>query len=99
MASLAALGDTNRVISRKLGITVSTVEQHLTRVYRKLNVQSRAELPSGLPLQRRTWSEERENARVGVPSARLSGRAAPAGGWAHGRVFGTRVDDRRVRVE
>ncbi|MCP2168541.1 helix-turn-helix transcriptional regulator [Goodfellowiella coeruleoviolacea] len=99
VASLAALGDTNRVISRKLGITVSTVEQHLTRVYRKLNVQSRAELPSGLPLQRRTWSEERENARVGVPSARLSGRAAPAGGWAHGRVFGTRVDDRRVRVE
>ncbi|TLW91392.1 helix-turn-helix transcriptional regulator [Saccharomonospora piscinae] len=51
VASLAGLGHTNRTISRKLGITVSTVEQHLTRVYRKLNVQSRAELPTGLPLR------------------------------------------------
>ncbi|WP_167668570.1 ATP-binding protein [Saccharomonospora xinjiangensis] len=50
VAALAGLGHTNRTISRKLGITVSTVEQHLTRVYRKLNVRSRAELPSGLPL-------------------------------------------------
>jgi DNA-binding CsgD family transcriptional regulator len=42
----ASLGLTNREISARLYITVSTVEQHLTRAYRKLNVSSRAELPS-----------------------------------------------------
>lgn len=48
VASLAALGHTNREIGRRLFITVSTVEQHLTRVYRKLKVNSRADLPTGL---------------------------------------------------
>ncbi len=41
VASLAAAGCTNRQISRRLFITVSTVEQHLTRAYRKLGVSSR----------------------------------------------------------
>ncbi|WP_181771616.1 helix-turn-helix transcriptional regulator [Amycolatopsis pittospori] len=54
VASLAALGNSNRAISRRLGITISTVEQHLTKVYRKLRVNSRADLPAGLPLQRRS---------------------------------------------
>jgi DNA-binding CsgD family transcriptional regulator len=45
VAELAARGHTNRQISRKLYITVSTVEQHLTRVYRKLHVTRRANLP------------------------------------------------------
>ncbi|MFI0424825.1 LuxR C-terminal-related transcriptional regulator [Spongiactinospora sp. 9N601] len=44
VAELAALGHTNREISRKLYITVSTVEQHLTRIYRKLGVKSRVDL-------------------------------------------------------
>ena len=44
MATLAARGDTNREIARRLYITVSTVEQHLTRVYRKLNVAGREDL-------------------------------------------------------
>jgi len=50
VASLAALGHTNREIGRRLYVTVSTVEQHLTRVYRKLKVNSRADLPAGLSL-------------------------------------------------
>jgi DNA-binding CsgD family transcriptional regulator len=45
VATLAAMGYTNREIARKLYITVSTVEQHLTRVYRKLNVHRRSDLP------------------------------------------------------
>jgi DNA-binding CsgD family transcriptional regulator len=45
VAMLAAYGYTNCQIARKLYITVSTVEQHLTRVYRKLGVAGRAELP------------------------------------------------------
>ncbi|GAA0401684.1 helix-turn-helix transcriptional regulator [Streptomyces luteireticuli] len=45
VAALAAVGHTNREIARELYITVSTVEQHLTRVYRKLHVKQRADLP------------------------------------------------------
>jgi DNA-binding CsgD family transcriptional regulator len=45
VAALAAYGYTNGQIAHKLYITVSTVEQHLTRVYRKLGLTSRAELP------------------------------------------------------
>ncbi|MDL4815414.1 helix-turn-helix transcriptional regulator [Actinomadura opuntiae] len=47
VAALAAHGYSNRQIARELFITVSTVEQHLTRVYRKLNVGRRAELAAG----------------------------------------------------
>jgi DNA-binding CsgD family transcriptional regulator len=48
VASLAVMGYTNREIAGKLYITASTVEQHLTRVYRKLNVRRRKELPVNL---------------------------------------------------
>jgi DNA-binding CsgD family transcriptional regulator len=48
VAALAAAGDTNRQIARKLFITVSTVEQHLTKIYRKLNVRSRTGLSAGM---------------------------------------------------
>jgi DNA-binding CsgD family transcriptional regulator len=44
VAALAAQGYTNRQIAGQLLITVSTVEQHLTRVYRKLNVNRRTDL-------------------------------------------------------
>ncbi|MEU7143239.1 AAA family ATPase [Nocardia sp. NPDC046473] len=44
VARLAALEYTNREISRKMNVTVSTVEQHLTRVYRKLGVRGRKEI-------------------------------------------------------
>nr|WP_329447704.1 AAA family ATPase [Streptomyces sp. NBC_01426] len=51
VASLAAAGRSNRQIGSQLYITVSTVEQHLTRVYRKLAVRRRSELTGvlGLP--------------------------------------------------
>lgn len=45
VAALAVGGYTNREISAKLFITPSTVEQHLTRVYRKLGVRRRKDLP------------------------------------------------------
>jgi DNA-binding CsgD family transcriptional regulator len=54
VASLAAQGQTNREIAARLYITVSTVEQHLTRVYKKLNVSRRSDLPPGL------WLESQE---------------------------------------
>lgn len=52
VATLAAVGHTNREIGNKLYITVSTVEQHLTRIYRKLQVSRRDELLEGLQLRR-----------------------------------------------
>ncbi|MQY20196.1 helix-turn-helix transcriptional regulator [Nocardia macrotermitis] len=45
---LAARGRTNREIAAELYITVSTVEQHLTRVYRKLRVKGRGDLAAYL---------------------------------------------------
>nr|AAX98205.1 transcriptional regulator [Streptomyces aizunensis] len=48
VAALAAHGYTNREIGAKLFITVSTVEQHLTRVYRKINITHRQDLPVSL---------------------------------------------------
>ncbi|MDT8911867.1 LuxR C-terminal-related transcriptional regulator [Amycolatopsis sp. PS_44_ISF1] len=48
VAELAAHGRTNRQIAETLYITVSTVEQHLTRVYRKLGVSGRSALAGGL---------------------------------------------------
>lgn len=44
VAVLAAGGCTNRSIAARLYITPSTVEQHLTSVYRKLGVKSRDDL-------------------------------------------------------
>ncbi|MFB9968290.1 helix-turn-helix transcriptional regulator [Sinosporangium siamense] len=44
VAALAAEGLMNREIAERLAITVSTVEQHLTKIYRKLEIDGRAGL-------------------------------------------------------
>jgi DNA-binding NarL/FixJ family response regulator len=46
IATLAAGGLPDREISRRLAVSVRTVESHLTRVYRKLDVHSRRDLPA-----------------------------------------------------
>jgi DNA-binding CsgD family transcriptional regulator len=48
VAVLAARGHSNRDIARALTVSVSTVEQHLTRTYRKLSVAGRNELRARL---------------------------------------------------
>ncbi|RCG16161.1 helix-turn-helix transcriptional regulator [Streptomyces reniochalinae] len=50
VAALAALKYTNREISKLLYVTVSTVEQHLTNVYRKLHIGGRRHLPANLDI-------------------------------------------------
>ncbi|OEJ27998.1 hypothetical protein AR457_29535 [Streptomyces agglomeratus] len=45
VVALAAHGRTNKEIAEKLNVTVSTVEQHLTKVFRKLGIRTRRELP------------------------------------------------------
>ncbi|MEU7530248.1 LuxR C-terminal-related transcriptional regulator [Saccharothrix sp. NPDC042600] len=48
VSALAARGLTNREIAERLYVTVSTVEQHLTKAYRKLKVTGRDALPPRL---------------------------------------------------
>ncbi|ACU37203.1 AAA family ATPase [Actinosynnema pretiosum subsp. pretiosum] len=52
VAALAASGLTNREIAVKLYVTHSTVEQHLTRVFRKLGIKQREQLPPELSVDR-----------------------------------------------
>jgi DNA-binding NarL/FixJ family response regulator len=44
VASLAAEGHSNKEIAAALFVSVHTVEAHLSRIYRKLEIRSRAEL-------------------------------------------------------
>jgi DNA-binding CsgD family transcriptional regulator len=49
VASLAAQGRSNKEIASELYMSVHTVEAHLSRIYRKLGVRSRAELAGRRP--------------------------------------------------
>jgi DNA-binding CsgD family transcriptional regulator len=48
VASMAVLGYTNREIAARLYVQPGTVEQHLTKVFRKLSVSQRDQLPTRL---------------------------------------------------
>jgi DNA-binding CsgD family transcriptional regulator len=49
VAALAAEGHHNKEIAATLFLSVSTVEMHLSRVYRKLDLRSRTELARRWP--------------------------------------------------
>jgi DNA-binding NarL/FixJ family response regulator len=49
VARMAAEGLTNREIAQAVFLTEKTIEVHLTRVYRKLEIRSRSQLARALP--------------------------------------------------
>jgi DNA-binding NarL/FixJ family response regulator len=49
IAQLATAGRSNRDIAQTLFITTHTVELHLTRAYRKLDITGRTDLARALP--------------------------------------------------
>lgn len=81
VASLAAEGYSNQQISHQLHVTVSNVEQHLTRVFRKLGVNNRGDLPLEVPLNP-TPPEDAAGNPGHEPRTRL--RTDPAGNAAPG---------------
>ncbi|OFS21835.1 helix-turn-helix transcriptional regulator [Corynebacterium sp. HMSC04H06] len=48
IAKAVADGASNREVAEELYLSTKTVEYHLTRVYRKLGIRSRNELPRAL---------------------------------------------------
>jgi DNA-binding CsgD family transcriptional regulator len=54
VAKMAADGMANRDIAQALFVTVRTVEVHLSHAYRKLDIESRKELPSALGREEET---------------------------------------------
>jgi DNA-binding CsgD family transcriptional regulator len=76
VAILAACGDTNRQIANQLFVTVSTVEQHLTRVYRKLGVSRRMDLPAWLRTDLPDTESKRHESTADAPAGRRTPRAS-----------------------
>ena len=68
IAELVVAGRTNEEAARELGLSVKTVEAHLSRVYRKLRVRSRSQLVALV-----VRSE-------GKPVGRADGEVGPVGG-------------------
>ena len=48
VVELAAQGDTNKQIAQALFVTLRTVEMHLSNSYRKLDIETRGQLPAAL---------------------------------------------------
>ena len=57
VAELAAEGLTNREVAQALFVSEKTVETHLGRVYRKLDIKSRHALPAALAERQQTTAE------------------------------------------
>ena len=62
VAELAAEGLTNREVAQALFVSEKTVETHLGRVYRKLDIKSRHALPGALAERQVTSTEDEEAA-------------------------------------
>jgi DNA-binding NarL/FixJ family response regulator len=80
VAALAGAGATNREVARALGLSVKTVEAHLARAYRKLQITSRAELAARLEADRPLGRPARPNEPSGGLKSTSVAANDPAGG-------------------
>jgi len=80
LAALAAEGLSNKEIAAALHISIHTVEAHLTRIYRKLGIRSRAALARRL-----------NSSQVLSGPAESSSSARPAGSESRDRAGSTRA--------
>lgn len=80
VAVLAADGCTNRAIAARLYVTTSTVEQHLTRIYRKLSVKSRLDLAELVAARSRAPARRTGPELVAARSPAPARRAGPGTG-------------------
>ena len=81
MARLVAVGMSNRQVASELFISIKTVQFHLTHIYAKLGVSSRAELAAQFR-DNETTDDPREPQRRALTTAESSaedGSGAPAG--------------------
>ena len=82
MAELAASGQTNREVAQRLFVTQKTVEAHLARTFRKLGIESGAQLTAALAAQplvsvpsAASWSGQRRPRGHSVAPATAASRA------------------------
>jgi DNA-binding CsgD family transcriptional regulator len=79
VATLAARGLTNREVAAALSVTAKTVEAHLARAYRKLDINSRAELGARMAMRSPAGQPPPPPRRQTAPASAGSSPAARGG--------------------
>ncbi|GGZ57745.1 hypothetical protein GCM10010371_16490 [Streptomyces subrutilus] len=77
IALLVLGGMTNQEIADRLNVSVRAVEQHLTRMYRKLSIRRRAQLASALGIYAPSPCPEAEAGPAGRPGTETDSGAVP----------------------
>ena len=87
VAELVSKGLSNKEVANQLFVTEKTVKFHLTNIYKKMNVKSRAQLIVWcLPHLGFVESEARIEAAAAAPAATLATQTIPAGNATVGGV-------------
>ena len=63
IAELAERGQSNRDIAQELFVTPKTVENHLGRIYKKLAINSREQLPSAFTADHHAAAQRDQSSR------------------------------------
>lgn len=75
---LLTTGDSNSEIARRLGLSVGTVERHITNLYRKIGARGRADAVAHALRNGLTWSSRQLIRRVSCGERPGHGRVIPA---------------------
>lgn len=78
VAELVTKGLSNKEVASQLFVTEKTVKFHLTNIYKKMNVKSRAQLIVWC-MPHLTFAEEPAEAPAAAPAANAQANTIPAG--------------------